>query len=179
MGNADPFGEWCPNEVYRCGDQHEVAVTCRDDDDWARLCAAVSWDIGDLAGDPRFATAAGRIAGAAEIDARLRRWCASRSAEAAAATLQANGVPAGMVQDGGDLMADPQLLARDFWRTTDHAVFGARPYDRFPALWSTTDLEPYLDSGAYIGQHNDEVYRELAGLGDDEIAAGMADGLFE
>ena len=51
-GNADPFGEWCPNEVYRCGDQHEVAVTCRDDDDWARLCAAVSWDIGDLAGDP-------------------------------------------------------------------------------------------------------------------------------
>ena len=64
VGNADPFGEWCPNEVYRCGDQREVAVTCRDDDDWTRLCAAVSWDIGDLAGDPRYATAAGRIAGA-------------------------------------------------------------------------------------------------------------------
>ena len=88
-------------------------------------------------------------------------------------------MPAGAVQDGGDLMADPQLVARDFWRSTDHAVFGTRPYDRFPARWSTTDLEPYLDSGAYIGQHNDDVYRELAGLGDDEIAAGMADGLFE
>ena len=104
----------------------------------------MSWDIADLAGDPELATAAGRIARAAEIDARLRRWCASRTADAAAAALQANGVPAGKVQDGGDLMADPQLLARDFWRTTDHAVFGERPYDRFPALWSTTDLEPYL-----------------------------------
>ena len=53
-------------------------------------------------------------------------------------------------------MADPQLLARDFWHTTDHAVFGERPYDRFPALWSTTDLQPYLLSGAYIGEHNFE-----------------------
>ena len=29
-------------------------------------------------------------------------------------------------------MADPQLLARDFWRTTDHAVFGARPVRPLP-----------------------------------------------
>ena len=46
IGNVDPFGQWCPNEVYRCGDQHEVAITCRDDDDWRRLCATVSWDDG-------------------------------------------------------------------------------------------------------------------------------------
>ena len=178
IGNADPFEEWCPNEVYRCGDQHEVAITCRDDDDWARLCDAVSWEIADLASDAELATAAGRIARIAEIDARLRQWCANRTADAAANALQANGVPAGKVQDAGDLMADPQLLARDFWQTTDHAVFGERPYDRFPALWSTTDLQPYLLSGAYIGEHNFEVYRDLAGISDDDIASGMADGLF-
>ena len=55
IGNADPFAEWCPNEVYRCGDQHEVAITCRDDDDWERLCDTVSWDIADLASEPELA----------------------------------------------------------------------------------------------------------------------------
>ncbi len=178
IGNADPFAEWCPNEVYRCGDQHEVAITCRNDGDWNRLCATVSWDIADLADDPELATRAGRIGHAAEIDERLSRWCASRTADAAADALQANGVPAGKVQDGGDLTADQQLIARNFWRTTQHAVFGERPYDRFPALWSTSDLEPYVLSGAFIGEHNFDVYRDLAGLDDEAIATGMSDGLF-
>ena len=73
------------------------------------------------------------------------------TADAAAGALQGNGVPAGKVQDGGDLVADPQLAARDFWRHSNHAVFGERPYDRFPAIWSDADLEPYLLSGAFIG----------------------------
>jgi hypothetical protein len=75
-------------------------------------------------------------------------------------------------------MEDPQLGARDFWRSSEHAVFGERPYDRFPALWSGTDLEPYHLSGAYIGEHNFDVYAELAGLDAETIALGMADGLF-
>ena len=178
IGNADPFGQWCPNEVYRCGDQSELAVTCRDDDEWVRLCATVGWDIADLADDHALATVDGRIARRAEIDARLAEWCTSRTAQAAAEALQAVGVPAGKVQDAGDLTSDPQLVARAFWRTNDHAVFGERPYDRFPAIWSETDLEPYMLSGAYIGEHNFEVYRELAGIKDEDIAAGMGDGLF-
>jgi crotonobetainyl-CoA:carnitine CoA-transferase CaiB-like acyl-CoA transferase len=177
-GNTDAFGQWCPNEVYRCGDQHELAVTCRDDGDWLRLCETVGWSIADLARDPDLASTEGRLARCDEIDAVLREWCTSRTAEAAAAALQGNGVPAGKVQDGGDLMDDPQLLAREFWRSHDHAVFGTRPYDRFPALWSDTDLEPYLPSGAFIGEHNFEVYRELAGISEEDIAAGMGDGLF-
>ena len=178
IGNADAFGEWSPNEVYRCGDQRELAVTCRNDTDWTRLCETVSWDIADLRDDPHLATAQGRIERAADIDERMRRWCASRGANDAVAALQANGVPAGVVHDGGDLAADPQLLARDFWRTNDHAVFGTRPYDRFPAIWSSTSLEPYVQSGAYIGEHNFEVYRDVGGMTDDDIVEGIGNGLF-
>ena len=57
-------------------------------------------------------------------------------------------------------------------------MFGERPYDRFPALWSGTDLEPYVLSGGYIGESNFDVYRELAGLDEEAIANGMGDGLF-
>ena len=177
-GNADPFGQYCPNEVYRCGDREELAITCRDDDDWRRLCTTVAAGMSDLAADETLQTVEGRIARVAEIDERLREWCSTRSAEAGAEALQANGVPAGRVQDAGDLMDDPQLNARDFWRSTDHAMFGTRPYERFPALWSGTDLEPYVLSGAYIGEHNFEAYVELAGLEIEAIAEGMGDGLF-
>jgi crotonobetainyl-CoA:carnitine CoA-transferase CaiB-like acyl-CoA transferase len=177
-GNADPFDQYCPNEVYRCGDQEELAITCRDDDDWRRLCETVAADIRFLAEDDTLRTVAGRIARASEIDECLRSWCATRSAEAGAEQLQANGVPAGRVQDAGDLMDDPQLVARDFWRSVEHALYGTRPYDRFPARWSGTDLEPYLPSGAYIGEHNFDAYVELAGLEFDAIAEGMGDGLF-
>ena len=51
VGNADPFGQYCPNEVYRCGDRVELAITCRDDDEWRRLCETVGWGIADLAAD--------------------------------------------------------------------------------------------------------------------------------
>jgi crotonobetainyl-CoA:carnitine CoA-transferase CaiB-like acyl-CoA transferase len=178
IGNADPFGQWCPNEVFRCGDEHEVAITCRTDEEWDRLCETVRWDIGDLARDARLRTAAGRFACAGEIHERLAGWCATRTADAAADELQAHGVPAGKVQDGGDLMADPQHFARGFFRTAHHQRFGERPFDRFPALWSDTDLEPYLPPGSYIGEHNFDVYRDIAGLDEEVVATAIGEGLF-
>jgi crotonobetainyl-CoA:carnitine CoA-transferase CaiB-like acyl-CoA transferase len=177
-GNVDPFGHHVPNEVYRAGDQREVAVTCRDDAEWRRLCAVVGPGLSHLADDPAFATAAGRVARRDEVDAAMAEWVQTRTAEVAAAALQGNGVPAGLVQDGEDLMADPQLVARQFFRSWDHQVFGPRPYDRFPAIWSGSDLEPYLPSPGYLGEHNFEIFTELAGMSEEEVAIGMGDGLF-
>ena len=177
-GNADPFGHHVPNEVYRAGDQREVAITCRDDAEWHRLCAVVGPWISHLADDPAFATAAGRVARRDEVDAAMAEWVQTRTAETAAAALQGNGVPAGLVQDGEDLMADPQLVARQFFRSWDHQVFGPRPYDRFPAIWSGSDLEPYLPSPGYLGEHNFEIFTGLAGMSEEDVAIGMGDGLF-
>jgi hypothetical protein len=40
------------------------------------------------------------------------------------------------------------------------------------------DLQPYVPPPSYVGEHNFEVYVELAGLDEVAIAEGMADGLF-
>jgi crotonobetainyl-CoA:carnitine CoA-transferase CaiB-like acyl-CoA transferase len=178
-GNADPFGERAPNEVFRCGDQEELAITARSDEEWRKLCEVVGPAIAPLAEAPELASVAGRIRRRREIAAALAEWCATRTADAAAEALQAAGVPAGRVQDAGDLMADPQLVARGLFRTGRHEVFGERPYDRFPALWSGTDLEPYVLAPAYLGEHNFEIYGELAGLAPEAIAEAMKSGLFE
>ena len=148
------------------------------DDEWARLCETVSWDIADLAGDPDLATVAGRFARREEIDDRLRSWCATRTADAAADALQGNGIPAGKVQDAGDLTVDPQHVHRNLFRHTDHVVFGERPYDRFPAIWSGTDLEPYvlykairrgykvIEVPCTVRYHAEEGYTKMRGLKD-------------
>ena len=44
----------------------------------AASCDALAWDIDDLAADPELGTVDGRLARAAEIDERVRRWCATR-----------------------------------------------------------------------------------------------------
>jgi crotonobetainyl-CoA:carnitine CoA-transferase CaiB-like acyl-CoA transferase len=177
-GNVDPFGEHVPNEVFRAGDQSEVAITCRNDDEWQRLCTVIGPLIAHLAADDECATAAGRMARLAEVNAAVAEWVQSRIGAVAVEALQAVGVPAGLVQDGEALMNDPQLVARNLWRSNDHQVFGERPYDRFPALWSGTDLEPYLLSPGYLGEHNFDIFTELGGMSEEEIAIGMGDELF-
>jgi crotonobetainyl-CoA:carnitine CoA-transferase CaiB-like acyl-CoA transferase len=163
VGNADPFGHLFPNNCYPTVDGRWLAVSCRDDAEWRRLATAVG--------------AAGDTA-RADGDRVVGRWAATVSADAAQELLQAAGVPAGVVQDAGDLMADPQLTARSMWHRCDHGVFGERPFDRFPALWSAMELAPYLPPPSYVGEHNFEVFEELADMDVGEIAEGMADGLF-
>jgi crotonobetainyl-CoA:carnitine CoA-transferase CaiB-like acyl-CoA transferase len=174
-GNADPFAVHAPNDTYRCGDDRWVAVSV-DDDAWPRLCALAG--RADLVADDALRRAVGRLARRDELDRLVGDWCAARSAAAAMEQLQAAGVAAGVVQDAADLLDDPQHRDRGFWRRFDeHPLFGPRPYDRFPARWSTTDLEPYRRAPVF-GEHNDEVWGELCGLDPAEVADGVADGLF-
>jgi crotonobetainyl-CoA:carnitine CoA-transferase CaiB-like acyl-CoA transferase len=92
--------------------------------------------------------------------------------------LQRAGVPAGRIQHAGDLMADPQHVSRDMWSTFEHATFGTRPFDRYPAIWSAMSLEPYMAPAAYAGEHNFEIYPELLDMDEAGVAEAMADGLF-
>jgi len=173
IGNRDPFGLLVPNECYRSADGEWLAVSCRDDGDWARLVGEAG-----LEADPRLAELDARRERSDEVDELVGRWVASVSADEAQDRLQEAGVPAGKVQHTGDLMADPHLEARAFWQTFDHPAFGTRPHDRFPALWSGTDLEPYRRAGAYVGEHNFEIYPELLGMDEGAVAEAMSEGLF-
>ncbi|MEY2432707.1 MAG: hypothetical protein QOC92_2432, partial [Acidimicrobiaceae bacterium] len=172
-GNVDPFGHLVPNECFRTADGQWIAITCRDDSDWARLV-----DVTGIPSDASLATVNGRIARLADVDALLSTWAATVAVDAAQELLQSAGVAAGKVQNAADLMTDPQLVAREVWHTCDHGVFGVRPFDRFPAIWSGSDLEPYRSAPCYVGEHNFEVYPEVAGLDEATVAEGMADGLF-
>ncbi len=180
MGNRDGLTDAVPNEVYPTADARHVAVTANDDAMWCRLADLL--DPVDLPAGvvAELATVEGRRAHRAVVDAAVAGWCRRRDAGSAMAELQAVGVAAGVVQNAEDLhRRDPQHAARGFWLDAEHAELGRRPHDRFPAVWSESSLEPYRLPPAYLGEANFDVWTEIAGLSFDEVAEGIADGLFQ
>jgi crotonobetainyl-CoA:carnitine CoA-transferase CaiB-like acyl-CoA transferase len=175
-GNADPFEDFVPNEVYRCGNGEWLAVTARSNAEWTSLCHAIGRR--DLAADRRLLTAEGRRTARAEIDAALSAWAAAEEGEAAMRRLQGAGIPAGLVQTARDWVErDEQLAARRWFREVEHSFHGKLPVDAFPARFGLTPLDSYGPAPLF-GEHNFEVYPELLGMTEAEIAEAVADGLF-
>jgi benzylsuccinate CoA-transferase BbsF subunit len=169
-GNRDPY--LAPQGVYPCqGDDRWVALTVRTDAEWARLCRVIGQP--EARDDPRFADALSRLQHQAEIDDRITRWTLGRTNTAAMEALQAEGIPAGQVNDGRDMHFDPQLRYRDFWEPITHASnprLGTRVYPGRPYRLSETPLR-IQRAAPKLGEHNREVLGGLLGYSDAEIDA--------
>jgi crotonobetainyl-CoA:carnitine CoA-transferase CaiB-like acyl-CoA transferase len=82
--------------------------------------------------------------------------------------LQVAGVPAGVVQRSSDLMRDPQLKHRKFFRELEHSEVGNVPYTGHQFRIKGYDNAPRF-AAPMLGEHNDFVLRDLLGMTDDEI----------
>jgi crotonobetainyl-CoA:carnitine CoA-transferase CaiB-like acyl-CoA transferase len=176
LGNRDAFADYVPNEVYRCRDSEWLAVTSRDDAEWRALCAVIGSTV--LAGDESLATVEGRRGRRSVVDGAVAQWAANQTARDAMCRLQAAGVPAGMVQNARDMTdTDEQLATRGWLTHLDHPVRGHYPADQYPARLSRTPLDLRHPAPTF-GEHTFEVYCELLGMSDEEIALAVGDGLF-
>src|SRR5690606_31121709 len=99
------------------------------------------------------------LAGGEDIAA----WTGQQDAHELMAQLQARDIAAGAVQDIEDLMEhDETLRARGALVTLQHPVLGPFGHVRTPLQLSAAALEPYRAPA--IGEHNEEIACELAGL---------------
>jgi benzylsuccinate CoA-transferase BbsF subunit len=162
-----------PHGVYPCaGDDAWIAIAVASDDEWQALVAAMgapTW-----AREPRFATAAGRVAHQDDLDARLAAWTHKSGAYLLMAQLQEAGVPAGVVQHLNELLQDPQLAHRRHFVPLDHAVLGVLPYERAGFRLSASP-GGFDDSGPLLGEDNDKVLGEILGLSPAEIEQLLVD----
>ncbi len=163
-----------PHSAYPCsGDDQWCAIAVGTDEQWDALRRAIGDP--DWARDARFRTAEGRVAHQDEIDHHLGEWTSGKSAQDVMAILQSVDVPAGVVQRSGDLLRDPQLEHRRFFRYMDHPEMGNIPYtgDRFR-------MRGYEGGPRFpaplLGQHNEEVMRSILGMTDEEITEVLAAG---
>ncbi len=163
-----------PHAAYPCaGDDQWCAIAVESDEQWYALRQA----IGDpeWARDDRFAGAAGRLAAQEEIDARLGEWTRERPPYEVMRLLQEADVPAGVAQRSSDLLRDPQLAHRRFHRYMDHPEMGNIPYGGHEFRIRGYDSGPRFPAPC-LGQHNEQVMRDILGMPDEEITEVLAAG---
>jgi crotonobetainyl-CoA:carnitine CoA-transferase CaiB-like acyl-CoA transferase len=157
-----------PHDIYpSAGHDQWVAVSCRDDGEWARLAAIIGepW-----AADPRFATLAGRLEHQVELDELMAAWTTPREKQVTVKALLDQGIPAAIVAWPEERVDhDPNTAAWGLWPTVAHREMGRVRVDGIPIHLSETDW--VLERGApCLGQHNEEVFGGILGLSTAEIA---------
>ncbi len=165
-GNRVP--EESPSGVFRCrGDDAWVALAARDDREWRAVAEVL--DAPHLAADPRFATHAARKANEDALERELAARCAGRDRHELARALQERGVPSAAVLAADDVLADPHLRARRFWRTLEHPVMGTLTAPAAPFL-ADGERTGATRPAPLLGEHTREIASTLLGLSEAEIA---------
>ncbi|MDH3514030.1 MAG: CoA transferase, partial [Gammaproteobacteria bacterium] len=134
---------------------------------WKRLVEVIEQP--ELANDPRFLDNPARMKNLPALIEILTGRFRTRTTSDWLARLEAAGVPAGPVLSIGEMLTDPQVLAREMVVEVEHSRLGRMKTLGPPVKFSATPGE--VRHGApQLGQHTREVLKEY-GYGDADIAA--------
>lgn len=197
LGNHDM--EAAPHNAYRCRDGRWIAIACTTEKHWEGLKAALGrpeWCDMD-----RMRRRWQRINELKEIDRHLGFWfedftrlerepalqteegvegppVRKFTTEEVVELMQSFGVPCGIVQSPEAMHADPQLAHRGHYWKLQHPVMGLRAYDGPAFRLSKTPTE-LRKAAPCLGEDNEYVFKDIAGLNEDEFIELLADGAFE
>jgi crotonobetainyl-CoA:carnitine CoA-transferase CaiB-like acyl-CoA transferase len=130
LGNAHP--NLAPYAVFDCADGWVILAT-GNDAQYRRLCGILGLDA--LATDPVYATNADRLANRTALTEAITAATRLRAKADLLAACEAEGVPAGPINDLAEVFADPQVLARGL-----RIDAGGVPGVRSPFTFSGADL---------------------------------------
>jgi crotonobetainyl-CoA:carnitine CoA-transferase CaiB-like acyl-CoA transferase len=153
-----------PANAYPTADGRAVVIAGNADAVFARLCDAMQRP--DLARD--LTTHEARAERQEWLDAEIAAWTAGFAADGIIALLQSHDVPVGPINRAPELLADPHISARDMIVRLAAGFERPVPMVGVVPKLSRTPGE-IRHAGPALGEHTDEVLRELAGCSDDEI----------
>jgi crotonobetainyl-CoA:carnitine CoA-transferase CaiB-like acyl-CoA transferase len=146
MGNAHP--NLAPYAVFDCADGWIILAT-GNDGQYNKLCGILG--LSDMAQAPEFLTNADRVKNRAAMTARITAATKQWKMTDLLAACEAAGVPAGPINDMGQVFADPQVVARGM-----QIMPGGVPGVRSPMSFSGAGL--VLSKPApKLGEHQGEV----------------------
>jgi crotonobetainyl-CoA:carnitine CoA-transferase CaiB-like acyl-CoA transferase len=146
MGNAHP--NLAPYAVFECKDGWIILAT-GNDSQYRKLCDILG--LAEWATHPRFASNAARVENRAEMTAFITAATKTWDKADLLTACEAQGVPAGPINDLAEVFADPQVQARGM-QIAPQGIKGVRS----PMTFS--DAELALDRTApRLGQHQREV----------------------
>ncbi len=183
-GNGLPNA--APHNAFKCRPLHEgsaaiadeswLVIACFADAEWEALVEAMGGP--DWASDAKFGSLEARKEHEAELEQHISAWTADKDAYELMERLQGLGVPAGVVQSGREMLADDHLKERGHYVYLDHPEAGRTAYDGPPFKLSKTPGE--LRSPApLLGEHTEQVCKEILGLSDEEMADLLVAGVLQ
>ena len=149
-------GNWpggYPQGAYPCRDGY-VVFGVGFDRFFGRLCRAMG--MPGLGDDPRFATLRARMANLDEFEPVFLGWMLERTRKEVFEACQEARVLCSPILGPGEMMEDPQLVARGYFREVEHPEAGGLIYPG-PAFDMTGSLSRWRPA-PLLGQHNAEVY---------------------
>jgi crotonobetainyl-CoA:carnitine CoA-transferase CaiB-like acyl-CoA transferase len=165
FGNAHP--DISPYQTFKAGDG-DVVVAVGNDGQFRKFCGIVG--LPALADDPRFKTNPLRSRNRGALIPLLAAKIAERPRAHWMQAMLKEGVPGGAVRDLVEALASPEAQARRMTREVPHPLAGTVRIMGSPLNFSGTPVrEPAAPPT--LGQHTEEVLREVLGMEAGEIAA--------
>ena len=160
--------------IYPTMDGHVAVAAAASNAVWGRFCTIIG--RADLTTDPRFAKAPARRDQRDEIAAIITGWTRSRTKTEVVRTLSTAGVPAAPVNNVAEMVADPQVQAREMFVELDHPIYGRVKTTGTPLKMSATPGR-VRSLAPMPGEHNDEVFVGMLGHSREDLERWRADGV--
>ncbi|HYC49150.1 MAG TPA: CaiB/BaiF CoA-transferase family protein [Burkholderiales bacterium] len=164
LGNAHP--NIVPYQTFKTADG-DIILACGNDNLFRKFCEVAGCQA--LAQDPRFATNGKRVENRDVLTPLLADIFRKRTTRDWVEALEAAGVANGPINNIKQVFEEPQVIARGVKIEVDHATAGKVPLVASPMRFSATPVEYKLPPPT-LGQHTDEILRDVLGLD----AAGIA-----
>ncbi len=175
VGNRSPYA--APYNAYRCkGTDQWCAISVFTDAEWESFCRAIGsphWTK-----EAKFADLPSRLKHVDELDKHVEEWTLQYEPREVMIVLQNAGVAAGVCYRPAEILDDPQLRWLNAVVEVDHPVAGKRLYPGIPFHMSEVTLPPSRPAPV-LGQHTEELCRELLGMSADEIKKLNDEGVLE
>jgi crotonobetainyl-CoA:carnitine CoA-transferase CaiB-like acyl-CoA transferase len=164
LGNAHP--NIVPYQTFHTA-HGDIILACGNDNLFNKFCEVAGCP--ELARDERFSTNAKRVENRVAITALLGEVFRKRTAREWVEALETAGVPNGPINNIKQVFEEPQVVARGMRVDLPHPAAGTAPLVASPMRFSATPIEYRLPPPT-LGQHTEEILREVLGLDERRIA---------
>lgn len=171
-GNVEVFY----HPVHKTRDGYVTANVGPDFRAWQNVCKAMGRT--DLLADPRFSTHSAVIANRAEATAYVQAWLAGQTTADAERMLVEHHVVTGVVKTIDEAARQPQVAARELTKAIDDPLLGRIDVVNSAVKYANSEAS-IRGHAPMLGEHNDDVLRELLGYSAERIAALRTQGVLK